>query len=64
MFARSYILPVATGALAMGIFIADVLTVAGIAVSVLYVAVVLLSDRFLQNRSALNVALGCTCSRS
>ena len=59
MFARSYILPVATGALAMGIFIADVLTVAGIAVSVLYVAVVLLSDRFLRNRSALNVALGC-----
>ena len=54
-----YILPVATGALAMGIFIVDSITDAPIAVAVLYVAVVLLSDRFCRRRGVLAVGLGC-----
>ena len=58
-FVRSYILPSATAALALGIFVIDTLTIAEIDVAVLYVAVVLLSARFCDRRGVLMVGLGC-----
>jgi C4-dicarboxylate-specific signal transduction histidine kinase len=58
-FVNAHILPGATGALAIGIFVADALTDAEIAAGVLYVAVVLLSDRFYSPRGVLRVGLGC-----
>ena len=58
-FGRSYILPSATAALALGIFVIDTLTIAEIDVAVLYVAVVLLSARFCDTGGVLMVGLGC-----
>jgi C4-dicarboxylate-specific signal transduction histidine kinase len=55
----SNILPFSTAALAIGIFIADTLSEAEIAVSVLFVAVVLLSSRLYSDRGVLIVGLGC-----
>ena len=56
---RSYILPSATAALALGIFVIDSLVIAEIDVAVLCVAVVLLSARFCDTRGVLMVGLGC-----
>jgi PAS domain S-box-containing protein len=55
----SALLPVATAALATGIFIADILTPTSVAVAGLYVAVVLLAARFLRPRRVVLVAAGC-----
>jgi C4-dicarboxylate-specific signal transduction histidine kinase len=52
-------LPLATAALALGIFTIDALVNAEIDVAVLYVAVVLLSARFCDTRGVLMVGLGC-----
>jgi PAS domain S-box-containing protein len=56
----SALLPVATAALATGIFVADMLTPVGVAVAGLYVAVVLMAARFLRRRGVVLVAVGCT----
>jgi PAS domain S-box-containing protein len=53
------LLPVATAALATGIFIADLLAPIGVAVAGTYVAVVLLATRFLRSRAVVLVAAGC-----
>jgi PAS domain S-box-containing protein len=55
----SALLPVGTAALAIVIFIADLLTPVGVAVAGLYVAVVLLATRFCRSRGVVLVALGC-----
>jgi PAS domain S-box-containing protein len=55
----SALLPVATAALAAGIFIADILTPVGVAVAGLYVAVVLMAAFFLRRRGVGLVAAGC-----
>ena len=55
----SALLPVATAALAAGIFVADVLTPVGVAVAGLYVVVVLTAARFLRPRGVVLVAVGC-----
>jgi K+-sensing histidine kinase KdpD len=55
----STVFPIATFALAVGIFVADTITRMEIAVAVLYVAVVLMSVRFFQKRAVIFVALGC-----
>ncbi|MDB5464787.1 MAG: hypothetical protein JWP23_3176 [Phenylobacterium sp.] len=55
----SALLPVATAALATGIFVADILTPVGVAVAGLYVVVVLLATRFLRPRGVVLVAAGC-----
>lgn len=52
-------LPVATGVVAMGIFIVDTITDLEIAVGALYVGVVLLSARFCPQRGVILVSLGC-----
>jgi PAS domain S-box-containing protein len=52
-------LPVATAALATGIFVADTITKIDIAVAVLYVAVVLMASRFCRPRGLVLVAVGC-----
>lgn len=57
--AASSILPVATAALTIGIFVLDTLTDLEIAAAVFYVAVVLISVRFLQKRGVVLVAAGC-----
>jgi K+-sensing histidine kinase KdpD len=57
---NSFVLPVATFALAMAIFVADTVTSLEIAAAVLYVVVVLLSVRFCDRRGVILVALGCT----
>src|SRR5271166_2627284 len=57
--ATSSILPIATAAIALAIFIADTITNLEIAVAVLYVAVVLMAARFCQARGVLLVAAGC-----
>jgi PAS domain S-box-containing protein len=57
--ATSSILPIATAAFAIGIFIADTFTHFEIAVPVLYVAVVLMAARFCQARGVLLVSAGC-----
>jgi PAS domain S-box-containing protein len=53
------LLPVATAALAIAIFVADRLTPVGVAVAGLYVAVVLMATRFLRPRGVVLVAVGC-----
>lgn len=55
----SPILPLATVALAIGIFVLDTLTNLEIAVAVLYVAVVLMSVGFCQKRGVILVSLAC-----
>jgi signal transduction histidine kinase len=57
--ATSPILPLATVALTIGIFVLDTVTNLEIAVAVLYVAVVLMSVGFCQKRGVVLVALGC-----
>jgi C4-dicarboxylate-specific signal transduction histidine kinase len=58
-FSNSNTLRFAIAALAIGIFIADTLTEAEIAVSVLFVVVVLMSSRLYSDRGVLIVGLGC-----
>ncbi|HEY2540382.1 MAG TPA: PAS domain S-box protein, partial [Stellaceae bacterium] len=55
----SALLPVATAALAAGIFIVDILTPPEFVIAVLYVAVVLMAARFCQPRGIVLVAAGC-----
>jgi len=55
----STILPIATGALATGIFILDTITDSDLAVEVFYVAVVLMSVSFCRRRGVILVAVGC-----
>jgi two-component system, LuxR family, sensor kinase FixL len=57
--AAQRILPFATGALALGIFIADTIPTLDIAVAVLYVVVVLMSLNFCDRRGVLLVGAGC-----
>jgi PAS domain-containing protein len=57
--ATSALLPVATAAVAAGIFIVDMLTPPELVVAVLYVAVVLMAARFCQPRRVVLVAAGC-----
>ena len=57
--AASSILPFATAALAIGIFVFDTVTDLEIAVAVLYVAVVLMSVGFSGKRGVVLVSLGC-----
>src|SRR5947207_10727917 len=57
--ARSALLPVATAALAIGIFIADTVMVPEISVAVLYVAVVLMAARFCRPPGVVLVGAGC-----
>jgi two-component system sensor kinase FixL len=57
--AASRILPFATGALALGIFIVDTIPTLDIAIAVLYVAVVLMSLNFCAKRGVLLVGAGC-----
>jgi C4-dicarboxylate-specific signal transduction histidine kinase len=59
-FVRSYILPSAIAALALGIFIVDILTPPEFVFGVLYVGVVLLADRFCGPPGVLLFAAGCT----
>ena len=58
-FSNSNTLRFAIAALAIGVFIADTLTEAEIAVSVLFVVVVLMSSRLYSDRGVLIVGLGC-----
>ncbi len=53
------LLPVATGAVATGIFVTDILTPPSVAVAGLYVAVVLMATRFCRPRDVVLVAVGC-----
>ncbi len=55
----SIVFPIATIALAAGIFVADTVTDLEIAAAVLYVAVVLMSVRFCERRGVILVASGC-----
>ncbi|MBI3702882.1 MAG: hypothetical protein HY244_03285 [Rhizobiales bacterium] len=55
----SFVLPIATLALAIAIFTADSLTDLEIAAPVLYVVVVLMSVRFCSRRGVILVSLGC-----
>jgi two-component system sensor histidine kinase KdpD len=55
----SLFLPIVTIALAAGIFVADTVTDSEIAASVLYVAVVLLSVRFMEKRGVILVSFVC-----
>ena len=57
--AKSLILPIATAALAIAIFIVDTKTDLEIAIAALYVAVVLLSVGFCQKRGVILVSAGC-----
>src|SRR5712691_3201574 len=57
--ASSYVLPVATAAAAIAIFVLDTIATLEIAVAVLFVAVVLMAARLLRTRGVLLVALGC-----
>jgi signal transduction histidine kinase len=59
VIATSPILPLATVALAIGIFVLDTVTDLEIAVAVLYVAVVLMSVGFCQKRGVILVSLAC-----
>jgi PAS domain S-box-containing protein len=52
-------LPVIGAAIAAGVFILDIVTTAEVVVAMLYVAVVLLSARFLPKRGVVLVAFGC-----
>jgi hypothetical protein len=58
-FFASARIPVATAALATGIFVADTVTRVEFAVAVLYVAVVLLSARFCKPPGVAMIAVGC-----
>jgi PAS domain S-box-containing protein len=53
------VLAFVTTAIAIGIFILDLLTAADISVAFLYVAIVLLSARFLEERGVVLVTMGC-----
>ena len=57
--ATSALLPVATAALAAGIFIVDILTPPDVVVSGLYVVVVLMASRFCRPSGVALVAAGC-----
>ena len=57
--ATSALLPVATAALATGIFIADILAPPDVVVSGLYVVVVLMASRFCRPSGVVLVAAGC-----
>jgi signal transduction histidine kinase len=57
--ARSSILPVATAALAIGIFVFDTVTDLEIAAAVFYVVVVLMSVSFCRKRGVVLVSTGC-----
>ena len=57
--AMSLVLPVATSAIAIAVFILDTMTQAETSFAVLYVGVVLLSARFLQKRGVVLASLGC-----
>ena len=57
--ATSALLPVATAALAAGIFIAETITPAKLTVAVFYVIVVLLAARFCSARGTVLVGAGC-----
>ena len=57
--ATSPILPLATAALAVAIFVIDTVTNLEIAIAVLYVAVVLMSVGFCQKRGVILVSLAC-----
>ncbi len=57
--ARSFILPFVTTALAAAIFAADTVTASEIAVSVMYVSVILMSARFCDRRGVVLVGVGC-----
>ena len=57
--ATSALLPVATAAVAAGIFIVDILTPPEFVVAMLYVAVVLMAARFCRRPSVVLVAAGC-----
>jgi len=57
--AASSNLPVATAALAIGIFVFDTVTDLEIAAAVFYIAVVLMSVRFCQKRGVVVVATAC-----
>jgi signal transduction histidine kinase len=57
--APSSVLPVVAAALAIAIFIADMLTELEIAVAVFYIFVVLMSVRFLRRRGVALVSAGC-----
>jgi len=57
--ATSALLPLATAAVAAGIFIADILTPPDVVVSGLYVVVVLMASRFCRPSGVVLVAAGC-----
>jgi two-component system, LuxR family, sensor kinase FixL len=57
--AASPMLPLATGAIAIGIFLIDTITTLEIAIAVVYVVVVLLAAVFLRRRGVLVVAAVC-----
>ena len=57
--ATSALLPIATTALAAGIFVAEALTATKLAVAVCYVVVVLLAARFCSARGIVLVGAGC-----
>src|SRR5271163_3310431 len=57
--ATSALLPVATAGLAIGLFVADILTPPDTAVAVLYVAVVLMATRFCRLPGVVLIAAGC-----
>ena len=61
--ARSPIVPVAAGAIALAIFVVDTATSLDIAIAVLYVVVVLMAANFLQQRGVLLVASACLFSQ-
>src|SRR5882672_10370982 len=55
----SFVLLLAAGALAVGIFVADTVTPYGMAIAVLYVVVVLIAGNFLQRRGVLIMSAAC-----
>jgi hypothetical protein len=55
----SALLPVATAALAIGVFVLDATTPPTVVPATLYVAVVLMSTRFCRARGVMLVAAGC-----
>src|SRR5271166_2762920 len=57
----SLTLPIATAALAVAIFIADIHTPLDVAIETLYVVVVLMAARFCQPRGVVLVTAGCVC---
>jgi hypothetical protein len=57
--AASRVVPLATAAFALGIFVVDLIPTLDIAVAVLYVVVVLMSLNFCARRGVLLVGAGC-----